>query len=93
MKKKFIMPIITGIVALGIGGQAVSAASVSKAGGTWNYGVGVTGSFSDYYHASRAHTATTKKGTKIDKAGNPAGKWAKSRLLVYSGCNFYYGFQ
>ena len=27
-------------------------------GGQWNYGVGITGSYSDYMHGQKIHTAT-----------------------------------
>jgi len=70
----------------------VSAATSYPDGGTWNYGVGITGSYSDYLHNTKEHSATVKKGSEVDSHKVGATKWAKSRLTIYSGCNFYYNF-
>ena len=68
--------------------SAVLAAEVG--GGTWNYGVGVTGSYSDYYHGSKTHSSTVQKGDSVDSHRVGSGSWAKSRLTIYSGCSFYW---
>lgn len=40
-------------------GSVVLATTVYPAvGGQWNYGVGITGSYSDYMHGQKIHTAT-----------------------------------
>lgn len=92
MKKGFMVPVITTLMALNIGSATVSAKGYTKypAGGRWNYGTGVTGSYSDYYHAKKTHSASVVKGAKMDKARAGKGAWAKSRLTIYSGCSFYY---
>lgn len=65
--------------------------SVSVGGGTWNYGVGLTGSYSDYYHGNRVHTAaTTHKDSPSSYGKADPGYWAKSRLTKLSGCSYYW---
>ncbi|PQF22952.1 lactococcin 972 family bacteriocin [Enterococcus mundtii] len=65
---------------------------VLATGGTWNYGVGITGSYSDYFHGTKRHSATVKKGSDESYQAQGAGVWTKARLGAYSGCNFYYNY-
>lgn len=94
MKKKVIL---TFAMLLGLSGGAigVSAASVSVGGGTWNYGVGITGSYSDYYHPSKTHTASVHSsgGGQKDTDRAYAGQWAKARVSVWDGCSFYWNVE
>ncbi len=75
----------------GTGVLGVKADSVG--GGTWNYGVGFTGSYSDYYHATREHSSTVRKGAKGDKDFDGPGNWSKARLTEYSGCQFFWAYE
>jgi lactococcin 972 family bacteriocin len=60
-------------------------------GGKWHYGVGATGSFSDYYHESKKHSATVTRDGDKDYSEMGAGDWAKARLTrYYHGCEFFY---
>lgn len=71
----------------------INAATAYPDGGTWNYGVGVTGSYSDYYHPSKYHCATVvAPDDTSDQSCAPKKQWAKARLLVYSGYEFYYSY-
>lgn len=80
------------LIVLATGGIAASAATEYPDGGTWNYGVGITGSYSDYFHGTKRHSATVKKGSDESYQAQGAGVWAKARLGAYSGCNFYYKY-
>lgn len=92
MKKKVTM-MYAMIFALTIG--VVSVSAVSKGGGTWNYGVGITGSYSDYLHPDKIHNATVISGGggQKDTDRDFGGKWAKARVSVWNGCNFYWGVE
>lgn len=94
MSKKWIMPVVTGLVALGIGGSSVAAAGNYEypAGGKWHYGVGLTGTYSDYLHSSKAHTSSVTYGTEKSKGYGQPGSYSKARLTRFHGCNVYYGF-
>ncbi|MDR2464742.1 MAG: lactococcin 972 family bacteriocin [Streptococcaceae bacterium] len=85
MRKKVVL-----FYALTLLSTQATVLAAEVAGGTWNCGVGLTGSYSDYYHSKKTHSSSVTKGSQIDshKVGN--GKWAKSRLTIFSGCNFYY---
>ena len=79
---------------LGTGvGSAVMAASVG--GGTWNYGVGLTGTFgySDYLHNSKTHSASVGR-TKSDcnKVTKTKGVWAQSKYtkIPPTGLNYWW---
>lgn len=86
--KKFV--VITELLMILATTVVVSAAREYPCGGEWHYGVGATGSFSDYYHDGRDHTATVKHGADYDKGEASKGYWAKARLTRYHGCSFYY---
>lgn len=94
MSKKWIMPVVTGLVALGIGGSSVAAAGnyENPGGGTWHYGVGLTGTYSDYFHSSRRHQSSVRSGSKTVQKRAGAGSWSKARLTVFSGCEVFWGF-
>lgn len=87
--KKLVISTLSLIVLI-TGGITVSAATEYPDGGTWNYGVGATGSYSDYLHNSKQHSATVTKGRQRSYSEQPPTKWAKARLFEYSGCEFFY---
>lgn len=76
-------------------GSVVLATTVYPAvGGQWNYGVGITGSYSDYMHGQKIHTATVSHPEATPSmARAPANSWAQARLTKYSSCSFYYGVE
>lgn len=81
------------LIVLATGGASVvQAATEYPDGGTWNYGVGATGSYSDYLHNTKTHTATVSKGNDKSHSQKGPREWAKARLTIYSGCNFYYNY-
>jgi lactococcin 972 family bacteriocin len=88
MKKVVLLSYL--VLTLGAGIGAKAATQYPSAGGTWNFGVEATGSYSDYFHGSRTHSATVSKGTKASRAQAGRGAWARGRLWEFSGCNFYY---
>lgn len=91
MKKK-IMALFCTLFALSV--ITVGVGAVSTGGGTWNYGVGVTGSYSDYLHPTRVHTATVKRSDmKPSMARASYGEWAKARLTSWSGCQFFWNVE
>lgn len=76
------------------GTTVLAATEYPAVGGQWNYGVGITGSYSDYMHGQRIHTATvTHPNSSPSMARAPANSWAKARLTIYSGCSFFYGVE
>lgn len=87
--KQYIACLVTLIVLATAGKLYVDAVSVG--GGTWNYGVGLTGSYSDYYHPAYYHTATVwYTHDNYHKDDGVPGEWAKANLWRYSGCHFYW---
>ncbi|EGO5014717.1 lactococcin 972 family bacteriocin [Enterococcus faecalis] len=91
MKKIVVFALSLIVLATG-GASVVQAATEYPDGGTWNYGVGATGSYSDYLHNTKAHSATVSKGDDKSSQSAKKGSWAKARLTIYSGCNFYYNY-
>lgn len=87
--KKLVIAFLSSIVFLTTAFVADGAVEY-PAGGEWKYGVGVTGSYSNYLHNTRRHSATVKKGSKEDYEAKSAKEWAKARLFEYSGCEFFY---
>lgn len=75
-----------------------TALAVSVAGGTWNYGVGYTGTYgySNYHHPSRSHTASVRNGQTgvINSQRAAAGNWARASVtkIPPTGLEYYYGF-
>lgn len=71
---------------------AVLAASVG--GGTWNYGVGYTGTYgySNYYHPSRLHSGTVVNGKKKVIDQQYPGVWAKASItkIPPTGMSYYW---
>lgn len=84
--------VTAGLLGTGVG-SAVMAASVG--GGTWNYGVGLTGTFgySDYLHNSKTHSASVGR-TKSDcnKVTKTKGVWAQSKYtkIPPTGLNYWW---
>jgi lactococcin 972 family bacteriocin len=88
--KKFIVLALS-LFVLSTTGVVVNAGTWAyPSGGEWHYGVGATGSFSDYRHGSKDHSATVKNGNDYDKGEASAGHWAKARLFCFHGCEFFY---
>ena len=87
--KKFVTTLMLSMTLL-TGITASAATQYQPEGGTWNYGVGATGSYSDYLNHRYEHSSTVTKGNKKDKSQVGPGVWAKSQLWEYSGCHFYY---
>ena len=77
--------LMTGII------SASAATQYPAEGGHWNYGVGTTGTYSDYRHDQRDHVATVKKESSKNQDTAGPREWAKARLWVYSGATCYYG--
>lgn len=86
------------VVSLLIGGLLYSGTTfaASVAGGTWNYGVGYTGTYgySNYHHPSRSHTASVKNGKLVNSQRQGAGLWAKASItkIPPTGLEYFYGF-
>lgn len=57
--------------------------AVSVGGGEWDYGVGVRCGYSDYYHGSRKHSATVKRGSERNQAIAYGGSWAKAIIWSF----------
>ncbi|MDR1473286.1 MAG: lactococcin 972 family bacteriocin [Lactobacillales bacterium] len=88
--KKFVILALSSFV-LSTTGVVVNAGTWEyPCGGEWHYGVGATGSFSDYRHGSKEHSATVTYGSEKDHSRVSAGSWAKARLTRYHGCEFFY---
>lgn len=66
--------VVGGTVVAG-GAVAAQAATDYVGGGTWNHGVNSSIVWSDYYHGSTCHGATSV-GTYTDRASASAGRWA-----------------
>lgn len=94
MKKKVILT-YSMLLALSAGIVSASAASVNAGGGTWNYGTGITGSYSDYYHPYKTHTASVHSsgGGQKDTDRAYGGDWAKARVSVWNGCSYYWNVE
>ena len=75
---------------------AVYATTSYVDGGTWNYGIGVLGAYSDYYHVSRDHGSSVYSAdrSKSDSDISMAGDWSNALLGAYwgTGCSYYYRF-
>lgn len=97
MKAKVIKGVTALVLSLGLLTTGAVFA-VSVAGGTWNYGVGYTGTYgySNYHHPSRSHTASVRNGatgiTNSQRAA--AGNWAKASItkIPPTGLEYFYGF-
>jgi len=87
--KKFVVLALSSIVLASVS-VVINATTEYPDGGQWHYGVGTTGSFSDYYHEHRKHSSTVTYGNESDKSIMNKGDWSKARLTRYHGCNFYY---
>lgn len=90
-KMKVAVSIAFTVISLSTGIMTISAANVG--GGSWNSGVGLGGSYSNYQHLSNRHSTTVVNGKNtddFDKSTKGPGTWAKARIFVFSGCNFYW---
>ncbi len=87
--KKFVV-VLLAVTSLATGSMAVYADSPYPDEGQWNRGVGITGSYSDYFHHNKTHSATVSKGSSIDSHKTGGNTWAKSRLTTWSGCSFFW---
>ncbi len=91
MKKMISIAFLLTILATGA--ISVSAGTLyPPEGGHWNYGVGFSGTYSDYRHDQRYHMATVIKGNTRNDGYGKAGSWAKANLFVFGGASCYYGF-
>ncbi|WP_402377422.1 lactococcin 972 family bacteriocin [Isoptericola rhizosphaerae] len=78
MFEKIRKPVATSavIAALVAGGATAAHAAVDYVGGgTWNHGVNSSTVWSNYYHGSTCHGATSV-GTYTDRENRSAGYWA-----------------
>ena len=80
---------------MGISGVAL-AASQFVGGGQWNYGIGWTGNFgySDYYHSTKKHSATTVWGSEVNRGVANPGRWAQSKIYRWPPTRmvYYYNY-
>lgn len=91
-RSKAILATAAIVAGLGISGTALAE---NIAGGTWNYGVGWTGTYgySNYYHGSRTHSASVKNGNRTVKVTEGRGIWANASItkIPPTGMSYYYG--
>lgn len=57
--------------------------AVVVGGGEWDYGVGVKCGYSDYYHGSKKHSATVKRGGEKNYAESAGGSWARAKIVHF----------
>lgn len=84
--------IVASLFTAGVLGTTAFAASVG--GGTWNYGIGITGTFgySDYYHAKNTHSSSVANNGKVVRVTNVAGKWVQASItkIPPTGLSYYW---
>ncbi|RMC24239.1 lactococcin 972 family bacteriocin [Lactobacillus sp. ESL0245] len=90
-----IVPIVT---SLGLASTATTTLAQNVGGGTWNYGVGLNGTFgySDYLHtASRHGSAVGPNKSNRDKAVADAGNWSQARYHQFpsTGLNYWWSYE
>ncbi|WP_314208712.1 lactococcin 972 family bacteriocin [Vagococcus salmoninarum] len=72
--------------------SVVLAAEVG--GGTWNYGVGWSGTFgySNYYHGTKTHSASVESNGSINSQTKKKAEWAKTSItkIPPTGMNYYW---
>lgn len=69
------------------GVSAAQATSVSREGGSWNYGVTGKYTYSNYHHSTRTHKATAC-GSGCAYAGwTSPGAWANAQAISALGGN------
>lgn len=90
MKKKILISLLFGLMAVSTTVNVHALSTSKPSGGYWKYGVAGVGSISSYTHMSKTHSATVSKGSNSNFNKRSAGTEAYARLWVYSGCNFYY---
>jgi len=64
-------------------GQGTSFAPstrVEVGGGTWDYGTSVTQGWSNYFHATRNHGATSSQGSRVVRSDKGPGIWANTTI-------------
>lgn len=76
---------------LAVSGSALAA---SVGGGTWNYGVGWSGTFgySDYLHNTKKHSASVENGSTVVRVTQGKGTWAQASLtkIPPTGLSYYW---
>lgn len=75
---------------LTVGTTAAQAASESREGGTWNYGVTGKYTYSDYFHKSRTHKSTAVGVNTVVAPWTSPGVWSKAQAICALGGNKAY---
>lgn len=73
--------LVASTLSIGIAASTIGMAHASTAyvgGGTWEYGLTITTSYSHYYHGSRCHGATAVGRTVVRTNNIAAGRWARA---------------
>lgn len=81
-----IKKLVTSLVLVVSLASPIVAFAANVGGGTWNYGVGWTGTFgySNYHHATRFHGSAIKYNTKVVASANASkGDWANSSYSIF----------
>jgi ABC-type spermidine/putrescine transport system permease subunit II len=84
--KKLARALLISIFALPLFAFPVYAVTENKEGGTWNWGITLSGStlssYSNYLHPSYCHSATTKIGSKVSYSIKVKGTVAATSTSV-----------
>lgn len=96
MRKRMTMSLIlAGMLFGAIVSPASATVTYPAAGGRWEYGLGSTGNYSNYFHQTRAHGSTVSYSAQTARSIKvAAGVESRARInnWVWPGCQYYYWF-